>query len=399
MILLRFSCEGEAALDIILYLWLAFAFSSFGILGVNYILTRRAAKQVWRIQSNKDYKPRVSIIVPTYNEFEVIKYKLKNLVRLEYPEDLLQIVFVDSQSTDGTVDKIRDFAEGNPRMDVKMLVENERKGKSVALNTALSACDGEVVIVSDADCFWPSNILKESLPYLSDPAIGAISGPKKLLNPEDTWTTRNESRYLESMNLMKLGESKMSSTIFFEGGFSAYKKTLLEAFDPYHTGSDDCGTIIGILQRNARAIMVPEAQFFTFFPKSWQGRMEMKMRRAIQLVRVFRNYMSLLIRGEIKTMRKMVIKNLLLYLLAPIMFLFFMAMTVILFLSFPPAALMLCVFLIPGVNNYLVETLLSYLILSYSMVLAAFKKRPLVWKKPEDRKLVREEALLGAGLI
>lgn len=397
--LLRFSCEGEAALDIILYLWLAFAFSSFGILGANYIATRRAAKQVWRIQSNKDYKPRVSIIVPTYNEFEVIKYKLENLVRLEYPEDLLQIVFVDSQSTDGTIDKIRDFAEGNPRMDVKILIENERKGKSVALNTALSACDGEVAIVSDADCFWPSNILKGSLPYLSDPAIGAISGPKKLLNPEDTWTTRNESRYLESMNLMKLGESKMSSTIFFEGGFSAYKKTLLEAFDPYHTGSDDCGTIIGILQRNARAIMVPEAQFFTFFPKSWQGRMEMKMRRAIQLVRVFHNYMSLLIRGEIKTMRKMVIKNLLLYLLAPIMFLFFMAMTVILFLSFPPAALMLCVFLIPGVNNYLVETLLSYLILSYSMVLAAFKKRPLVWKKPEDRKLVREEALLGAGLI
>lgn len=383
----------------VLILWLTSAFFSFGVLGLNYIYTQEAAKRSWKIKVNKNYMPKVSIIVPTHNESEVMDYKLRNLAKLEYPKDLMQIVFVDSQSTDSTVDLIRRFAEKYSNMNIKILTENERKGKSSALNLALESCDGDVVVVSDADCFWPPNILSKALPYLADSMVGAISGPKKLLNLKDSWVTKSEDEYLKLMNLMKLGESKKASTIFFEGGFSAYKKDVLDDFDPYDTGSDDCGTVIRVLEKNLRAIMIPEAEFFTTFPETLEGKLRMKIRRANQLIQLLRKYLVLLFRNDIKIAKGIVAKNLLVYLLAPIIFFLFVVTTVFVMVKFPLMTLFLLVLLIPKARGYLIEATLSYLILLYSIILAVAKKKFAIWKKPQDRTLLTEAMLLQKDLV
>jgi len=201
------------------------------------------------------------------------------------------------------------------------------------------------------------------------------------------------------MNLMKLGESKKSSTIFFEGGFSAYEKKALDRFDPYNTGSDDCGTVIKVLEKDFRAIMIPEAEFFTTFPRTWKGKVDMKIRRASQLVQVLQKYTILLIKNEIRTAKQIVLKNLFVYLLAPIVFLLFIATTSFLMLKFPPTILLLLFFLIPKVRGYLVEASLSYLILLYSIILTVSKKKYVIWKKPQDRALLTKDMLLQKGLI
>jgi hypothetical protein len=200
------------------------------------------------------------------------------------------------------------------------------------------------------------------------------------------------------MNLMKLGDSKAGSTIFFEGGFAAFNKTTLNAFDPYDTGSDDCGTVIGVFEQDERAVMVPEAEFYTFFPRSWKGRTNIKMRRAVQLNLVLRIYAKLLFAGRVKSMKKTVIKSLILFGLAPVMFLCFLVTTALLMLLYPTSVLLLVVFLLPKVNSYLVEANLSFLTMVSAGILALSKK-PLIWKKPEDRILIVEQPLVSANLI
>ena len=69
-------------LYVIAVAWVVFGFLSFGIVGFNYLLARRAAKKTWKIRKDESYMPRVSIIVPTYNESEVIKYERWQLRRL-----------------------------------------------------------------------------------------------------------------------------------------------------------------------------------------------------------------------------------------------------------------------------------------------------------------------------
>jgi biofilm PGA synthesis N-glycosyltransferase PgaC len=383
----------------LLIVWLIFGFFSFGVLGLNYFYARETSKNPWNIKANNKYMPKVSIIVPTYNEYEVIEYKLRNLARLGYPNSLMQMVFIDSQSTDSTVNVIRNFAEDHPDMNIEILVESERRGKSSALNTALKSCSGDIIVISDADCFWPPAILSKALSYLADPSVGAVSGPKKLLNPKSSSVTKSEDAYLESANLMKLGDSKKSSTILFEGGFSAYRREVLSSFDPYDTGSDDCGTVIRVLEKNFRAIMISEAEFFTTFPKTWMGKLEMKLRRTNQLLKVLKTYVFLLFRNEIKTGKEIVAKNLIVYLLAPIMFLFFVVTTIYLMVKFPLAIFLLLAFLIPKVRGYLIEATLNYLIILYSIISTISGRKFAVWKKSEDRALLTEDMLLQKGLI
>lgn len=384
---------------LIVVLWFIFCFLSFGVLGFIFVSMKKAALKPWRIQMDEDYKPEVSILVPTYNESDVIYFKLENLSKLEYPPQLKQVILIDSGSSDHTMDAVNNFLKQHPDSNIQILVERERKGKCAALNLALKYCRGDVVIVSDADCFWPSNILHRVLPFLADPDVGAISGPKILLNPQQSWVTKTESEYLKSMNLVKLGESKLGSTLFFEGGFSAYKKELLESFDPYHTGSDDCGTIITMAEKKSRAIFVPEAAFFTTFPTTWKEKVSIKTRRASQLVRVFVTYISLLLRKRVLSAKKIVVQDVFLYLFSPLFFILLLATTIGLLLYFPYFALTFVILFVPRVRLTLFEVVQNYLMLFIGIFLLALNKKFIIWDRPKDRTLLTENMLRQYMLI
>jgi len=380
-------------------LWFVFFIFSFGVLGFVFIFTKRATKLPWCINVKNDYKPKVSIVVPTYNESKMIHFKLENLARLDYLEDLTKIIIVDSNSKDNTLEIVKDFIEQHPEANIQVLMDYEMRGKSAALNMALEKCEGEIVVISDSDSLWRPNIISKALPYLSDPKVGAISGPKVLLNSEQSWVTKTENAYLDSLNMRRFGESKIDSTLFFEGGFSAYKRDLVEAFDPYNTGSDDNGTVIQILEKKKRAIFVPEAEFFTVFSTTWRGKLAIKTRRANQLVRVLCKYASLLLGKRIQTCRAIILLNIITLLLSPVMFIFFLAVSILLLLEFPYFLFLFSVFLIPKARSFLLEVISSFLLLFVTLFFIALGKKFVVWKKPEEKISVTEEMLRTRGLI
>lgn len=373
---------------------------SFGVPLLIFVSMRKVAKKSWRVKIKKNYKPRLSIIIPTYNEESVILLKLKNLIKIKYPRDLMQVIIVDSGSKDNTVSMINNFLKQNPKLKIQVLVDYKEKGKAAALNFALKKCDGEVIITSDADSFWPSDILEKALPFLADPNVGAVSGPKLLLNPQQSWVTKREDMYMDLHNQVKLGESKIHSTLFFEGGFAAYKKKLLDSFDPYSTGSDDSGTIIRIIEKNFRAILVPKARFYSAFPLSWKEKINIKIRRANQLVRVFVTYSTLLFRKKIKNKsRKVVIQDILLYLVNPILFFVFLVTTFLLIFQFPFLALLFLLFIVPTMRDTVFEVIQSYLILLLAISSIALGRKFTFWNRPKDRILITHEILRRKKLI
>ncbi len=383
----------------LIVLWTVFFALSFGAVLFNFASMRRVAHKPWPTKIEKSYRPKVTILVPTYNESSVIRLKLENLTKLKYPKNLMQIIVVDSNSIDQTLGIVNDFVKNHREIKTDVLIEKERSGKSGALNLALKQCSGDVIIVSDADCFWPSVILEKALPYLADSEVVAISGPKILLNPKQSWVTKTEDSYLNSVNLVKLGESKIGSTLLFEGGFSAYKKGVVKAFDPYNTGSDDCGTVIKILEDNFRAVFVPEAMFFTTFPASLRGKVSMKMRRANQLVRVFGKYAALLFRNRLRRSKRIVLQNIFVSLFSPVMFVLLIMTTVLLALSFPYFVAVFLVVLVPKARFYLFEVTQGFLVLFLSLFSVALGKKKTIWNTTEDRRLVSEDLLRQHMLI
>jgi len=380
-------------------LWSLSAVLALGPAAFVFIYMRSKSNKSWPTKVDKSYKPRVSIIIPTFNESRTIQLKLENLSLLKYPEDLKEIILVDSNSSDATVEIARKFSEDEKGARIKILVEKERKGKSKALNYALEHANGEVIVVSDADCFWPPTLLENAVPFLADPTVGAVAGPKMLFEHNSSWITRLERNYLRSANVLRLGESKAGSTVFFEGGFSAFKREAFRMFDPYGTGSDDCGTVVNVIENDFRAMLVPDAKFYSPFPNTYRGKLGIKLRRINQLLRVFMKYLDLLAKGRIKKAKKIVIPNALLYLLSPIAFVFFLILTGFLIANFPYLLFGLVFLLIPGVRFYFYQIIENNLLLFLAMFGVVFGKNFSVWGQPEDRDSISEEELKQLGLV
>jgi poly-beta-1,6-N-acetyl-D-glucosamine synthase len=382
-----------------LVVWFLFGALALGPPVFIFLYMKHKSKAIWPTKVDYEYKPKVSIIIPTFNEAGIIAYKLANTGKLTYPKELYEIVVVDSKSSDETVKIIKNFSEKEKNLNIKLIVESERKGKSHALNSALSHCQSEIVVVSDADCFWPSDILEKALPYLVDQSVGAIGGPKILFNSSQTWITRMEESYLKSANYLRLGESKAGSTVFFEGGFAAFKKEALEKFDVYSTGSDDCGSIISVIEKNYRAMLVKEAKFFSSFPSTFQAKMSIKIRRINQLIRVFVKYLDLLVKGKVRSTKSTVIPNILLYLFSPIGFVIFLVLTAFLVFSYPLLLVLPVLLLIPQVRFYVYQIIENNILLFVSLLAVLFGQKFSVWTQPEDRAWLTRENLASYNLI
>lgn len=382
------------------YAWFCLCAVSLGAPALYYLYMRHLASKPWNLEISQNYRPTLSILVPTYNEGRTIKLKLKNLMALNYPQDLTEIIFVDSCSTDGTVGEIKRFISQHPERNLHILEEEERSGKSPALNLALGHSSGDVIVVSDADCFWPPDILNVALPYLADPKVGAIAGQEILLNPSQSWVTKTEAAYRASMFQVQLGESKFYSTVQFEGGFGAYKRKMLGEFD-CQTGSDDSGTAFDMIQRQARTIVISEATFFTWFPTNWRGKITMKRRRAHQLVQIWMKSLRLFLQRRLVLPKTIALPNIFLFIVNPVIFLSLILATVVLLFHYP---ILLPLFamplLLPKIRIYSIEIIQNNFIALLAVLSVLTNRRSVKWCKSDNsRKLVNIGVLKDKNLM
>ena len=95
----------------------------------------------------------VTIIVAMRNEFKNVRPCLEALVNQSYPENLLEIIIIDDGSTDGTSEILANYQE---RYSFLKILQGDFKTrdvsrKKIALEQAISASSGEVILFTDAD--------------------------------------------------------------------------------------------------------------------------------------------------------------------------------------------------------------------------------------------------------
>ena len=92
--------------------------------------------------------PKVSIIVPCYNEQSTIRLLLEALCEQTYPRTGMEVIVADGLSTDGTRDVIRAFQKDVPDLSVR-IVDNPKRYIPSALNRAIEAARGEIILRID----------------------------------------------------------------------------------------------------------------------------------------------------------------------------------------------------------------------------------------------------------
>lgn len=360
------------------------------------------AQKPWKLEFDENYRPSIAILVPVHNEEKIITLKLKNLSRVAYPAQKMETIIVNDASTDDTLKEISAFQASNPHLAISVFNHPEHLGKTKCMNLALKSVEADVIVVSDADCFWPSNILLKGLPYLSDSSVGAITARELLLNPQSSWVTTGEQFFDNTVQSIRIGESKIHSTIFFQGGFAAYKRVLLNEFD--HE-ADDSGTALNIVQGNNRTLLIPEIGFFTPFPTMWRNKLTLKIRRASQLQRLWVRCLHFLVHGKLRMPKKIALPEIFLYIFNPLLFILLLAVSVLTFVQYPLFLAAFLLFLIPAflikrIRTTIIELIQNNCILLASLTSFVTNKGFGLWKPvQESRMFISEDALKQKNLI
>lgn len=111
--------------------------------------------------------PLVSVIVPCYNEEDTIGLLLDALYRQTYPLARMEVIIADGLSQDATRARIAAFVDAHPALQVRV-VDNPRRVIPAALNRALEAARGEVIVRMDAHALPASDYVARCVQALQE---------------------------------------------------------------------------------------------------------------------------------------------------------------------------------------------------------------------------------------
>lgn len=227
--------------------------------------------------------PEITVIIPTYNESEVIEHRIKNLKDINYPTENIHAIIVDDQSTDNTTELAKKaFIQYN--ISGEVIVKSERTGTNASVNLGISKATTDIIVTTDADVVFEHNALNHALStLLSNDKIGAVCGELEPVVMENSFTTRSEQAYRSVYGKMCTWESNIYSTYCFNGPLIMLKK---EAFLPIPEthGASDAGMALRIIRNGYRCIYEPSAKFYEYITEDLKQQRRQKLRRSARLL-------------------------------------------------------------------------------------------------------------------
>jgi len=243
------------------------------------------ALYVWLLPSGspadkQKWEPRVSIVLPTYNEEAIVETKLDDLLEIDYPMEKVELVVVDS-STDDTGDIVGEYFEDHDDPKLVLLEENDRSGVARAINQAMDAVSSDVVFRTDCDSKLGSDVLREATANLSDERVGAVTGQQTDVLGE----SQVEQDYRDIIARIQALESRLDSTFICHGPCFAFRRSSFQAIAP-DSLADDTEIGVNVRRTGERVIMDPKLRFVESGVSGFSQRRARKDRRAMGLIQL-----------------------------------------------------------------------------------------------------------------
>ena len=206
---------------LVFFLWVILLFQIVFLIYLAYLFIKyKAIKSV-----ADDALPSCTIIVPAYNEGELVYQTLKSIAESDYPKDKLQIIAIDDGSKDDTWFWInKAFADLNHALIIYKQPVN--KGKRHALYKGFSTGTGEIFITIDSDSVIEKDTLRNlASPFVVNKNCGAVAGNVKVMNKNQGMIPRmlNVS-FVFSFEFVRAAQSTLGFVLCTPGALSAYKR-------------------------------------------------------------------------------------------------------------------------------------------------------------------------------
>jgi len=224
----------------------------YGILLYLLVMIKRIAKP-GNTTATAEYEPPVTLVIPCFNEADIMDSKISNCRALNYPADKLSIIFI----TDGSTDQFAEVLQKYP--DIRLLHKDHRAGKTAAENRAMQYVTTPVVIFSDANTILNPGAIKNLVKHFANPAVGCVAGEKRILTgTADSASTAGESIYWQYESFLKKLDSALNSTVGAAGELVAFRSSLYKDL-PEDTLLDDFMQSMQMAANGYKIVYEPEA--------------------------------------------------------------------------------------------------------------------------------------------
>ncbi len=195
---------------------------------INYLKYKNKADTSVKFDFNNPNEiPFVTIQLPVFNELYVMKRLLKNIAKIDYPIDKLEIQVLDDSTDESvaiTAKHIKKIQEKG--IDIQHIRRENRQGfKAGALKEGLKTAKGDYIAIFDADFLPKKDWLKQTVPYFKDDKIGVVQTRWSHINRNYSTLTRIQAFMLDAhFTLEQVGRNSKGHFINFNGTAGIWRK-------------------------------------------------------------------------------------------------------------------------------------------------------------------------------
>ena len=249
----------------------------------------------------------VTVLIPCRDEALIIRRKVRNSLRLRFPDpSQCEVLVVDDGSRDESVaileQEVTDHGKQTP--ELRWLPNRHDAGKAGAIRTGLEAARGDIVLLTDADVLIEREAVLRGVTYFEDPATGVVCGEQVYCDgllseqveaPGDTCTQaggalmdpveKHEGIYDRAMRSLRKLESRLDSTLAVHGQMMLFRRSLgLLA----RTGiaADDVDLSLQARRKGFRIRYAEGARFWEERAQTLSDEVQQKKRRGMSLAQV-----------------------------------------------------------------------------------------------------------------
>ncbi|MBB4119651.1 hyaluronan synthase [Mesonia hippocampi] len=217
--------------------------------------------------NNKEL-PLATVIVPAYNEGELVYKTLISLANNDYPEDKLELLAIDDGSQDDTW-KWMKLAKAELGDRVSIFQQPKNMGKRHALYRGFNIGKGDIFITVDSDSIVETDTLRQmASPFIKDKNCGAVAGNVRVLNNQKAFIPKMLNiSFAFSFEFVRSAQSKIGSVLCTPGALAAYRRDAVLACLPQWINQTFMGKASDIGEDRAMTNMILKQGLKVLFQK------------------------------------------------------------------------------------------------------------------------------------
>ena len=186
----------------------------------------------FKITQKKSTQP-FSIITPFRNEAENLPYLINSISDIDYPKELFEIIFINDDSTDSSVEIIHQFIANSP-INITLINNNRfsNSPKKDAITLGVKSATYDWIVTTDADCIVPKDWLNCFSQFIEENNPSLICGPVTYKNV-NSWLSHFQNFELLSLLTFTIGAFGNKKPFLCNGANLCYHKTLFEKVKGY----------------------------------------------------------------------------------------------------------------------------------------------------------------------